>query len=128
MAWEWNLIISLLYWTILFPFETHGTSDRLNTWLGFMDHITPLGYVTIDWFLNGMQYEKTSIIPNMVVATAYGIFNIIFTKVTGSPVYPPLITWDSPVSWTVGFSIIPLFAGAFYLELWFTNIKMRRVH
>ena len=92
-----------------------------------MDHICPLGYVTIDWFLNGMQYEKTTIIPNMVVVTLYGILNITFTKVTGKPVYPPFITWDSPLSWTVGLSLIPLFAGVFYLELWFTNIKMRMV-
>jgi len=115
MTFEWNFIISLIFWTMLYPFETHGTGDRLNRWLGFMDHICPLGYVTIDWFLSGMKYERTSIAVNIFVVTLYGILNITFTKVTGSPVYPPFITWDSPLSWTIGFALIPLFAGVFYL-------------
>ena len=92
-----------------------------------MDHICPFGYVTIDWFLSAIRYEKTTIIPNLVVVSLYGVLNIVFTKVTGKPVYPPLITWDSPLSWTIGLSLIPLFAGVYYLEYWLSNVKMRIV-
>ena len=92
-----------------------------------MDHICPLGYLTIDWLLSGIRYEKTTISLNMIVVGLYGVLNITFTKVTGKPVYPPLITWDSPLSWTVGLGLIPLFAGVYYLEYWFTNKKMEIV-
>lgn len=128
MAWEWNFVITLVFWTMLYPFQTHGTSPRLNRWLNFMDHICPFGYVTIDWFLSAMRYEKTTIIPNLVVVALYGVLNITFTKVTGKPVYPPLITWDSPLSWTIGLALIPLFAGVYYLEYWLTSIKMKTIN
>lgn len=128
MTWEWNFIISLIFWTMLYPFEDHIYSSRLSHWLEFMDHICPLGYVTIDWLLNAIKYEKTPIGLNLVVVGVYGIVNITYTKVTGSPVYPPFITWDSPLSWTIGFALLPLFAAVFYLEYWLTLLKMRRIY
>jgi len=58
MAWEWNFIISLIFWTMIYPFETHVWSYPVNHWLEFMEHICPFALTTIDWFLNPMKYEK----------------------------------------------------------------------
>ena len=92
-----------------------------------MDHICPLGYVTIDWILNSMKYESTLIWINLGVALLYGIVNIIVTKVSGEPVYPPFITWDSFLSWMIGVAILPFFALIFYLEYWATNWKISKI-
>lgn len=113
---------------MLYPFEDHVWAYPVNHWLEFMEHICPFGLTTIDWILNPMRYEKSTVAINLIVVSLYGVLNITFTKVTGSPVYPPFITWDSPLSWTIGFALIPLFAGVFYLEYWLTNIKLKKLY
>jgi hypothetical protein len=57
----------------------------------------------------------------------YGLINILYTKIKGKPVYDP-ISWDSPLSWTIGFGLIPLFAIAFYLEYWLTTLKIKKIY
>ena len=64
----------------------------------------------------------------MLVVGIYGLVNITFTKVTGSAVYSPVLTFDLPLSWTSGFMFLPLFAGVFYFEYWLTTLKLKRIY
>ena len=127
MTWIWDAIISLLFWTILYPFEDGIYHSNLAHWCEFMDHICPLTLTTIDWILGSMRYEKTTIWINIAAALIYGVVNIVFTKVTGEPVYPPFIVWDSFGTWMIGLSIIPLWILFFYLEYWATNWKLSKL-
>jgi hypothetical protein len=121
-------VISLIFWSVLYPFENNSIErPKLSNWLEFMDHICPFVYVTIDWFLSGMKYEKSAIGINMSVVGAYGIVNITYTKITGNPVYS-FISWNSLISWTIGFALIPFFALVFYLEYWLTTVKLNWIH
>ena len=123
MIWEWNLIITLVYWSLIYPTEDKNYPTPVVSVLEVIDHICPFLYVTIDWTLSAMRYERTSIAINLIVVSVYGLINILYTKIKGTPVYDP-ISWDSPLSWTIGLCLIPLFALAYYLEYWLTTLKM----
>ena len=122
MAWLWNFAITLIFWTMLFPFST-GKSGVFT----YVDHILPFVLTTIDWSLTNMLYSSSAMLLNIGVVLVYGAVNIIVTYVTGKPVYPPFITWDSLLSWVIGLALIPLFIGIFYLELWFNNLKINKL-
>jgi hypothetical protein len=127
MTWVWNGIITVFFWSVLFPFDDGIYSSKLHHWATFMDHICPFTFITVDWALASMRYEKTTILINLGVACVYGLVNILFTKITGNAVYPPVLTWDSLLSWVIGFALIPLFALAFYLQYWATNWKISKM-
>jgi len=128
MTFEWNFVITVINWAVLVPLEGVTYNTQIRHWLEVMDHVCPFVYVTIDWALCRIQYEKTSIGINMIIVAIYGLVNIAYTKLTGTAVYPPVLTFDSPLSWTVGFCFLPLFAAVFYFEYWLTTIKMRKIN
>lgn len=74
-----------------------------------------------------MKYEKTTFWINIFTAIVYGVVNILFTFITGNPVYPPVLTWDSIVSWVIGAAVVPFWGLVFYIEYWLTNSKMKKV-
>jgi hypothetical protein len=128
MTWEWNFVISLINWAVLYPLEGVTYNTKIRHWLEVMDHVCPLVYVTIDWALCRMQYERSSIGINMIIVALYGLVNIAYTKITGTAVYPPVLNFDYALSWSIGFAFVPLFASVFYLEYWLTTLKMKRIN
>ena len=87
-------------------------------------HYLPLVLLTIDWLLNRMYVELNQFIVTFGFFFAYMIFNLIFTKVTGKPVYA-LYGWDSVGAWiramvTIGSSTVV------YLCFWgLTHLKFK---
>merc|ERR1711957_627445 len=62
----------------------------------------------IDFAFNRIYHEFNQLWINLIVLVAYAIDNIVYTAVTGTPVYPPL-TWNSVTSIALGLSVLPLF-------------------
>ena len=80
-----------------------------------MIHLMPLVLITTDWCLCDMRYELSSVWINMGIVSFYGVVNITVTKVSGKPIYPPFITWDTPLHWLIGLGLLPLFLGVYLL-------------
>jgi hypothetical protein len=61
MIFWWNCIISIAFWSFMLPTEEWKTQFEGRRWLQaklLCDHIIPLFFSLIDWFLNGIVYEK----------------------------------------------------------------------
>ena len=120
------MVITIFFWSVLFPFDDGVYSSKRSHWFTFIDHICPFAFTTMDWMLCNMRYEKTTFWINMAVALVYGIVNILFTYITGNAVYPPVLTWDSLVSWMIGLAIIPFWGFIFFIEFWLNNWKLSK--
>jgi hypothetical protein len=44
----------------------------------------------------------------MAVVLFYGLFNMTWSKVSGTSIYP-VITWDSSKAWLIGCGALPFF-------------------
>jgi uncharacterized membrane protein YwaF len=127
ITWLWNFIITTIFWSLLFPFMSHGGGVDLNSVMGYVDHILPFSLTTIDWCLNRMRFEKRFIWLNLTLALIYGVINIVVTKVSGEPIYPPFIAWDTPLHWVIGMMCLPWFALYFFIEYWLTCFKLNKL-
>ena len=105
----WNVLITTIFWSLLYP-SIKGSADYMD----FFDHILPLILTLIDFLMNRIFWEHKQVLPNMAIVAFYGIINIIVTKATGEPLYPPYITWSDWQSWLIGFSMLPYFAFLWY--------------
>jgi hypothetical protein len=123
----WETIITIVYWSVLWPTEVH-----INKWheikKNFLGHLFPLIYLYIDYALNRYYFEWHQIWLVMGTFVAYGTVNISVTKASGKPVYGPL-SWDSVFSWCLGLGLLPFAVGVsigyFYLSQWkFKKLKM----
>jgi len=72
-----------------------------------------------------MRFEQRFIWLNLILALVYGAVNLTVTKVSGEPIYPPFITWDTPLHWFIGLMLIPWFALYFYIEFFLTQAKLK---
>ena len=90
-------------------------------------HVLPLVVVTVDWCLSSMRYEWQSVWINLAIVIFYGLINLTVTKVSGEPIYPPFITWDSPVAYIIGFALLPVFAGVFVAQYYATKWKLSKM-
>ena len=122
----WELIIFTIYWSLLYPDDK--ASGRLDTpWAMFsdcLDHMFPLAFLITEWCLNRIYFEKNQVWANLAVVLIYGLINLTVTKVSGSPVYPPL-SFDSAVSWILAFVILPVAYGFFMMLYGGTMVKFR---
>ena len=62
----------------------------------------------------------------MFIIAIYGVINIVVTKSSGTPVYPP-ISWDSFMAWLIGLAILPLAFGYFTGIYYLTKYKFRKM-
>ena len=114
ITWLWNFIITTIYWAMLYPFETHSYGPYETIWRN-RDHVLPILLITIDWSINRMHFDWTFVWLNLILALIYGAINIAVTKISGDPIYPPIIAWDTPLHWVIGFLILPWFALYFFI-------------
>jgi small-conductance mechanosensitive channel len=100
MNFFWNIIISTLFWGFTLPTGTYmEITGTVNYEFKFaIDHTLPLTYLTIDWFLNGINFEWSHIGPNVAILLVYGLVNYLYVTITGEEVYP-VLTWDSGLAW-----------------------------
>ena len=124
----WECIIASIYWPVLYPADLE---DRLrgHPWKQFsncFDHAVPVACLWIDWALNRIWIEWNQVYQNMFIIAIYGVVNIVVTKSSGTPVYPP-ISWDSFMAWVIGLAILPLALGYFTGIYYLTKFKFRKM-
>lgn len=129
MTLWWDIIISFVFWSFLLPTTNFGEVFFGHPWGEFKlmtDHIFPLFFLSIDWMLNGITYEKTQIWPNLIPTTIYAFVNLTVVKVSGQPVYPGM-TWDSFLSVLLVLIAFPCGIGLWFLLCWCTNKKITKI-
>ena len=129
MALLWEVIITLVYWTILWPFENHPPGKKFEQFCKTsLEHLLPIIYLLVDFCFNRIYFEWHQIWVQMGVFVCYGVINITVTFRSDVPVYPPM-SYDSVLSWCIALSLLPfsfgVYAGLFYLTRWkFKKLKM----
>ena len=122
MVYWWNWIISVVFWSFLLP-TTDFADDFDGTPWGeanlLCDHILPLFFCMVDWFLNGIVFEKHHLATQLPIIFVYGMWNLIFCKITNSIIYPGM-TWDSFSSVILALGCLPLAALFWMLIYWCT--------
>ena len=61
MTLWWDVIITIVFWSFLLPTTNFAEVFYGHPWGQFKimtDHIFPLFFMLVDWFLNGISFEK----------------------------------------------------------------------
>lgn len=91
----------------------------------FLDHITPLMILLVDYVLNRIPFNYRHFPISMILGGAYFIVNLSYTLATGTPVYPPINYKD--VYTYVWIVVLIVLEGVFYFGLYYlTRWKMRK--
>ena len=119
-----EIIITIFYWTIL-----HDPEDWSDDWVHNAtlsgDHIVPMGVLLIEYCINQMPIVPRHLWMMLPICVAYMIDNFAATKITGSPIYPP-IDWATPLGYIAAFGIF-IFAIVVYLGVsYLNNIKLAK--
>jgi hypothetical protein len=81
-AITWEVIITIVYWALLWPTETHANH---GIWYDFkrtcLVHLLPLIYLTVDFILNRIYFEWEQRWIQIIIMVIYGVLNIIVSKV-----------------------------------------------
>jgi hypothetical protein len=58
MALLWEVIITCVYWTILWPFETHPEGTKFTAfWHTSLVHLLPVIYLIVEYIFNRIYFE-----------------------------------------------------------------------
>jgi len=129
MTLWWDIIITFVFWSFLLPTTNFGEVFYGHPWGEFKlmtDHIFPLFFMSIDWFLNGISFEKNHVWVNAIPCTVYLFVNLTVVKVSGEPVYPGM-TWNSFLSVILALFAYPFGIGLWFLLCWCSNKKITKV-
>lgn len=123
----WQSVISIVYWSVLYEDDKErvGNTFMGNYW-NFCDHLFPIIFLIIDWFLNRIYFEKNQIYANMLIFFLYGMINLTVTYARGKPVYPPM-SWDSFGSVCFALVMFPLAIGFYFAFYFLTKFKFRKM-
>ena len=130
LALTMEILITLVFWTILYPGETDCNANNPNgihelhcvNLLG--DHCVPLFCLLVDYTFNVQPIVKRHIWVITVTVIAYLIVNIFATFYRGEPVYPPM-DWQTPEGIIMPLScILATFVG-FYTVVFLNNKKLK---
>jgi len=124
MALIYEIIVTIIYWSVLHPkLDLSEYGILVNICLR-TDHSIPFGLLFIDFWLNSCEYELKHLWIEMPVLLFYGMVNFISTKKNDVPVYPPM-SWDSFVSVSIALAFLPLLAILALLMKYLSNCKHR---
>jgi len=132
MVWKWGIffyeisltfeiIITLFFWAVLFPLM-----KSKSAWT-FIDHISPILILTIDYCLNRIPFSLRHLPLSMGILLIYGIVNMTYTLVTHKPIYPPLNFHDF-MSFVWAVVLVGLEAAGFLGMYHLTQWKLRKVN
>lgn len=124
MSWMWETVITIIYWGLLFD---NDLVTLFDWWDDLSIHAFPLLCITLDWAMNGMQYEFKTIWIDVGSILLYGIVNFVATKTTGEPIYEEVISWESWISLVIVLGLTVVFAGIFIGEYYLTRWKIRKL-
>jgi len=116
MALVFESVVTLIFWTMLYKYVADIDQGFLWNFLVRSQHTVPFGVLFIDFWLNSCVYELRFLWVELTIIFLYGMVNLVVTKVSGLPVYPPM-SWDSVTSVLIALGCIPLaaiFAIIFY--------------
>lgn len=90
------------------------------------DHTLPCLLLTIDWFLNGIQFEWSHMLPNSIIMLLYGCVNLTYCDVTGLEIYP-VLTWNSLYAWLMAGLVVIVQLVVQALTIWCTKYKIKKM-
>ena len=130
-----DLIITIFFWCYLIPFSTfeeecQSTYNldhlRMCAFNLCLNHTMPFLWLFIDWFLNGIFFEWTHMVPNSLFLLLYVLSNLWYVKSSGQIVYSH-ITWDSAGSWFIAIGFFVLFILIQTVTISCSRKKVRRL-
>ena len=80
-----EVIITLFFWVVLYE----PGDPTITTW-DYPDHIVPIVILSADYCMNRIPFNMRHLPVTLSIMLVYGIVNMTYTLVTGTPVYPPL--------------------------------------
>lgn len=100
-SWKWycyfyemtfisEMTVSLFFWLLLFDIKYVDVLETAKAVQLCADHTVPFVLIMIDFCYNVIPFTWRHFIVQYCVYTSYMIFNMICTKIRGSPIYPPL--------------------------------------
>jgi hypothetical protein len=125
-AVTFEVVITLIYWTLLWPYEKVNSPLPHIFYSTCLVHFLPLTYLSIDFCFNSIHIEWNFVWPLIVTVFLYGQVNIIVTASTKTPVYPGL-DWNCWLSWTVGLACLPFGFAAFWCLHRLSDWKYRKL-
>lgn len=122
----WEMVITLVFWFLLFPNSDYSSVTGMNYLLMYINHTVPLLVLLIDFCFNAIWFEKHQVWPNLAVFLLYGLLNIGLTYFSGHPVYS-LLSWDSTLAWIVGLSLLPIVGIIWMILCLITHFKFKKL-
>lgn len=124
----WNTFITVIFWTLIWPSYPRPLEFGMHMILVLSDHSLPLTLTFIDWVFNGIRLEWNAMWPQtLLLFPLYFLVNLISTKTSGLPVYP-MLSWDTPISWTIGLLLLPIYLVIFMITWYMTSLKSKCVY
>ena len=120
----WNIIITVIFWCVLYKDEVENPFDGLKEFGDHTVHIFPILFCMIDYCTNIYLFRIHHLIIVNIVSTSYVFFNMAYTLKTGDAIYPMLTFkgWDT-VMWV---GIMLLFSNFAFIILWKITTKRNK--
>jgi len=125
MTLLFEFLIVVVFWSLLFKDIKDLDYGWLWDFLQRGEHSIPFGLLVVDFCLNHCVYELKLLWTELIVLTIYGLINLVVTKISGHPVYPPL-SWDSVGSVFLALGMVPL-AAIFAVILYYLSKLKHKV-
>ena len=121
MVFVMNWIVSIIYWSIIYFAKEIATeySAGFQVVSGYI-HLVPLLSFLAEYSLNTLPLVKRHGFMMPLTGFIYCVVNFSHAKVTGKPVYDPVLMWKQPIDYVFGFGVILLSCVVFTL-LYFCN-------
>ena len=128
IAMCYEILISIFFWTMLYPGLIKDNAFSDSPWhfrQVCSDHCIPLILLTIDYMFNLVPFCYRHCSVGATIAMGYLVFNLVYTKVTGEPIYPPL-GWKSVMDWLMPVFLFIGMVVIFLILKFLTDLKMHR--
>lgn len=120
-----EIIITLVFWILLWPGVKDYIIDPLDKAQMVLDHSLPMTLLILDYvLLNSIPFVMRHLPAQIFVMLVYLVINIGYSIYQGYPVYPPL-DWTDWRGILLGVLLAVFFAVMSYLMQRFTLWKLR---
>ena len=112
-----QIMVTALYWVLLYPTIDHQLQEY-----EILKHSVPLICLLIDFVLNNIVIEWSSLLPTLAFITMYLCVMIGYSLPEGQYVYP-ILKYDSQASWNLTAIIIVAVILVFVIMMVLNTIK-----
>ena len=126
MTYVADCVVSIIYWSVIYFAKDiqNEYSPGFQVVSGYI-HATPLISMIVDYMFHTLPLVKRHGFLMPMTGFLYCLVNFTHAKISGEPVYDPVLMWNAPIDYIFGFGVI-LMSCVLFSILYLLNQKKLR--